>query len=696
MKMTKSKSFSTTGIIPYCLIFIILVGLFSPMMARVNAAEDPPGTCRNIPGGRGATRTTTKVECENLPTDTPPGLGGQWTATASADNAFQAEIDEGCEGYLGWSFKGCLLKFFYYTIFQLPSLILWLSAQFFDVMVNLGINSTVTRDSGFIPAAWAVVRDLSNIFFILILLYIAIQTILGLGGSEVKKMIARVIIIALLINFSMFFTKIVIDSSNVLALIFYNRLDVTEGGKKPIPKDAATGDAKNISAAMWKTFDATRLINSDTIELMKSTKFGDKTIKEEGLPFALSMGVMVIAGLIMLFAAYAFFVAGLMFIGRLIELWVLIIFSPFAFMSWTVPKFASIEYLGWDAWFKRLISTAFMAPIFMFFIYLIFMLLPHIYKHDSASKPFFSSGGPTTLLGTILGILIPALIIMYMLLKAVDFAKKGGGKFGEIALTAAKVAGGVALGVATGGAALALRGTVGRVATNLSESNRMRDWAARNKFGSGVTRLTSKVAAGTYDARNAPGVGALAKAGGISLDAGLARKESFGKNRAARVKREEEFTTKQLDTSDYGKAQLTRGGMSARRAADVEAQLIRGGMDRVAAAKHKASLEDVGINVADVSNVSRHLDAARREQYADRLDRRSSPTVFGPFYGHARRTNAAKRISANKIRRSAPDAAKKANMAEAMAAWAAAGGSGTTPTTTPATGGSRASGTSTP
>ena len=81
---------------------------------------------------------------------------------------------------------------------------------------------------------------------------------------------------------------------------------------------------------------------------------------------ARDLGIVVIAGAIMSFAAYCFFVSGLAFLARMIELWVLIIFSPFAFMSFAVPKLSGTEYIGWDDWFKRLMKGRFMAPVFMF------------------------------------------------------------------------------------------------------------------------------------------------------------------------------------------------------------------------------------------------------------------------------------------------------------------------------------------
>ncbi|MCX6752573.1 MAG: hypothetical protein NTZ87_03710 [Candidatus Nomurabacteria bacterium] len=539
--------------ISYILILIILVGLFGPI-AQVNAQalNNSSNTSQTfdpsfgVPSVDSPASAPTNYVQQNPPTQPTASTGSPTasstttsTATSSGDSAFKGAINDGCGVSPTTWFNGCLLLVFYYTIFQLPSWILWLSAQFFDVMINIGIGPSVTSASGFVPVAWAVVRDISNIFFILVLLYIAIQTILGLG-HETKKMIAKVVIMALLINFSMFFTKIVIDSSNVLALIFYNKLDVStqNANGSSRPSDPALQGGKDISGAMWKTFDATQLITQNTITLLKTTTVNGVKATSSDLPFALTLGIMVIAGAIMLFAAYAFFIAGLMFIGRLIELWMLIIFSPFAFMSWTVPKLAGVEYLGWDAWLKRLIATSFMAPIFMFFIYLIFMLLPNISK--------FTRGDTTTILGTILGILIPAIIVMAILLKATEFAKKGGGEFGEIAL---KV-GGMALGAAALATGVGATGMIGGLAAKAASSKGLQDAAKGTGFGGAASRMALRTvnygSKASFDIRNTP-LGTLAKAGGIDL--GKGKEGGYLQARADKVKKRQE-RAKQLEVGE--------------------------------------------------------------------------------------------------------------------------------------------------
>src|SRR3989344_4121230 len=461
--MGKSKKIISYGFVLASI--VLLAGIWSPRDAQ---AETRRESCLRNPGNYGFTEEN-KVEKCQLPTlarpndPAGPDLGERREPDAPRTppdeqlNEFQKQMEQlSCISLTNFSLTGCLVNLFYNIFYVLASAILTFSAVFFNALVALGLSSKLIADSTFITAAWAVVRDLSNVFFILVLLYLAFQTILGLGShSGPKKMIAQVIIMALLINFSMFFTKVVIDSANILALVFYNKINVEtriDGVARPYTSSVSAGKTvvveKDISGGMVQAFNpANSLTWTNFFEKARTPGIGGTgATNSDGLlervPPGMMMLITLVSGTVMLFAAYAFLVAGMSFLGRLIELWVLIIFSPFAFMSSTLPILGKVPEVGWDTWLKKLISVSFMAPIFMFFMYLIFKVVN--------AKPFgnlITDQGP---LQTLLLIVIPAMVILTMLLMATRYAKKGSGQFGEMAMGAIK--GIAALGI--GGAAL--------------------------------------------------------------------------------------------------------------------------------------------------------------------------------------------------------------------------------------------------
>ena len=105
-------------------------------------------------------------------------------------------------------------------------------------------------------------RDIANILFIISLLYVAIKTILGLNVTDNKKLVGAVIVIALIINFSLFTTKVVIDASNILAKVFYNNITSEKVGST----GAVTGSEgeKSISIGLIKSYNPQNIVDKTT------------------------------------------------------------------------------------------------------------------------------------------------------------------------------------------------------------------------------------------------------------------------------------------------------------------------------------------------------------------------------------------------------------------------------------------------
>ncbi|OGI66133.1 hypothetical protein A3A95_00235 [Candidatus Nomurabacteria bacterium RIFCSPLOWO2_01_FULL_39_18] len=458
-------------IIPYCLILIILIGLLSPMIgvrdARAQEPVAPIGKCLygdDVNGYKSI--NITENACKKTP------YFGTWDPTPTPNptekpktddqTPFDKELQEyqcGFAGIGGTFWPGCVLWVVYGLFYAIPTFLFAVSAYFFNVLVSITLSGGLVGDSPFVSAAWAVVRDLSNIFFILILLYIAIKTILGMGGSEVKKMIAHVVLTALLINFSMFFTKIIIDTTNILALVFYNKVNVeTRVDGQPRPYKSATGE-KDISGGLYKAFDPTKLVSAD---FFKQAREIDPST-EGKVPPSILISMLIITGVIMGYAAYCFFQVGVFFLSRLIELWVLIIFSPYAFMSSSVPVLSKSEGIGWDDWWHRLLQVSFLAPIFMFFLYIIFKLIE--------ANPFTGVlNSSDSMFETILFIVLPALVILIILKKATEKAKKLSGELGTVVMGAVKALAVIGVGAAAGGTALLARTAFARTAAIASRT----------------------------------------------------------------------------------------------------------------------------------------------------------------------------------------------------------------------------------
>lgn len=194
-----------------------------------------------------------------------------------------------------------------------------------------------------IQFAWSVSRDFANMFFILLLLIIAFATILRIEPYGVKKLLPKVLIVALLINFSLVGTGIIIDIGSTLGFFFVS------GGTAEVDDLGA-----NIAAALG-------IQNLNNYEEAGNAGLAGTTDPDvSGQIGNAFFNLMLTVIVSFLFIA----MAGLMVV-RLVALWILVMFVPLALVAWIVP--AGQKY--WSKWWDKFFAWAFFPAIFGIFIY---------------------------------------------------------------------------------------------------------------------------------------------------------------------------------------------------------------------------------------------------------------------------------------------------------------------------------------
>jgi hypothetical protein len=457
--------------IPYILILVILMGVLAPI-GNISAQTTATGICFP-PSGGAPYPAANKDACNGnfLPyndTNNKPPAGGP-PEVSPAPGGAKTELEKRLTACGGWLMQGtligCVEKLTYIVFVSAPSLLLGVVAYFFNFSAAMTLSSTFYR-ADFIVTIWTIVKDFTNIFFILILLYAAFKIMLNLHhGDSGKKIVGLVVLMALVVNFSLFFTKVVIDASNMTALIFYNKIAVVGGNKyEPVNSTSVNVEQKNIAGALVSSFNVNQFFDADLLERI------DRSATDQGIPSALNsyvkIGMMLIYGFVIYTLCYAFFIAGVSFFGRLMMLVMLMIVSPFAFMSYAVPSLRDkVDTLGFKSWIHKLIDTSFVATIFMFLIYLISVILDA--GVFGVSKDSTTWGG---ILPTLIILFMPAGLIIVFLLKGVSYAKKASGEFTGAIISGAKTVGALAVGGAALGAvgvAAASRGLAGGIAKNV-------------------------------------------------------------------------------------------------------------------------------------------------------------------------------------------------------------------------------------
>lgn len=204
-----------------------------------------------------------------------------------------------------------------------------------------------------IEAAWTSIRDLANILIIGFFVFIAISIILGLQEYGQKKLIARVVIVAILINFSFLFTTLVINASNLTAKSIYDSAIA--------PKvDAGDGSSAKGLASRFEQMLGIATLKSDEYQVISN--LNQEFNSGVGALFLHVFTVIVFCTL----AAVAFFYAMILLYMRVIVLLLLLVVSAGAFATYLAPSFAESE-TGWAGWWHALLNNAFFAPLLMLF-----------------------------------------------------------------------------------------------------------------------------------------------------------------------------------------------------------------------------------------------------------------------------------------------------------------------------------------
>jgi hypothetical protein len=469
----------------------------------------------------------------------------------------------GIGGIFGGNLGGCILQVLYY-LWQGTALVATLAGSFLDFFVYYSTDSASYVNT-FVSQGWGAVRDIANIFFIIALLYVAIKTILGLNVTDNKRLVGAVIIIALIINFSLFTTKVVIDTSNILAKVFYNNITSTD------TKGAVAtggGGEKSISVGLVDKFNPQDIV-------MHAYNTG------LGLGYAIFIILLLMA--ITLYTAYIFFSVAILFAARVVSLWIAMIFSPLAFISYALPF--EIPEFGHKEWWDNLLKNAFLAPIFVFMLYIIVLFakfLTTIVQYTS--DPSLSDA--TSTMRRLMTITIPFIILMLLLRMAKEIAVKYSGKMGEAISKAGAMVGGVALGAATGGAALLGSSTVGKHYQKVANDDNLRAQASGDKehFAKmGITDVNvqkkmqaaaqKKLAKANYFAKSSfdvrqTGLGkGFSKVSGMDLSKGLGidatKAEQLKGGRHAQQEREKEKGIERMKTYELTGAAASKQKESA-------------------------------------------------------------------------------------------------------------------------------------
>jgi hypothetical protein len=402
----------------------------------------------------------------------------------------QAQAD--CVNFTSISFADCsndFIGFIFNNIIQ-SVMVLWLtlSGTLLNAALVVTLNmSEIVNNAPIINSTWSIIRNFSSIIIIFFLLYTSILIIIGIGKTTARQIIINVIIAGLLINFSLFFTKVAIDASNIVSLAFYRAI---APGTNIDASNNYLGHAFN-DGGITDVFMNAMKIQTDFAK--QNPTSGQTTSPNPISTIAAAAGNSVI----MFLAGLSFITAAMLFIIRTAILILLMAFSPVFFVGMIVPDLKDKISNRWRDW---LVSQCVSMPVYLLLLYVAMKVMTNPQFQNflnpstagvsgpGSGSALFSAGVTGTVLQEVLGIVL----IMMPLIGALMFAGESG-KWATNITNKIK-------GYGTKSLARGWQETGGRFASKVATSEGFKDLASRSYLGGALLKGTRGIAQG-YNAK---------------------------------------------------------------------------------------------------------------------------------------------------------------------------------------------------
>lgn len=269
-----------------------------------------------------------------------------------------AELLKNAILFVPYALVALILVFF----ITLTRAFLWLASFFLDVATDpsfVALSYTNPAQNPIIKMGLNITQSFVNLLLVVVLVYTALSLALRLNETQATKMLIRLIVVALLVNFAPVFCGLVVDAANITMNYF---LKAIEGGVGGIATQLGSFIDRVITTIWQSKVDLSERLG---VLMMAITQ----------------MMINVALGTVFLLFACLFLV-------RYIVIWILVILAPIAFVAWIFPS-GKIKGL-WDMWFKNFVGWSIIGIPSAFFLYLSigsFSLINAAFKQERMEMP---------------------------------------------------------------------------------------------------------------------------------------------------------------------------------------------------------------------------------------------------------------------------------------------------------------------
>ncbi len=214
-------------------------------------------------------------------------------------------------------------------------------------LLEWAISIPINLRNDLVLAGWRFTTGLTNLLLIIIFVAIALTYILKIETFAAKKALPRLIIVALLINFSLVFVGIFVDIAQITLNSIINALGGNIFSTVALPLALMQLPFLLIFILVFVVYTAVALIPPANVAA--------SYLLAAGVTIAFFTGPLMLVtflGIVTYVLASVFFSVFMFFLFRLAMIWILAIFAPLAFACWILPQ--TQKY--WQKWLNALIE----------------------------------------------------------------------------------------------------------------------------------------------------------------------------------------------------------------------------------------------------------------------------------------------------------------------------------------------------
>lgn len=285
-------------------------------------------------------------------------------------------------------------------------------------LVSFALNiNLMLLESPIVTSGWSIVLSFTNLGFVLAIIVIAFATILRIETYALKQTLWKLIVAALLVNFSLVIAGAFVNISHTATDLFLAKATLRGEG---ITKFSDTlANSLGVQAFLKVKDDAVGFAGI-------FNEFGSATLSIVGSLFFIAFFTFI--------GALTFLTIAIMLAIRYVILGILLILSPIVWLMWIFPT--TKKY--WQEWWTTFIRWTFFAPIMLFFLYLAVLTLNEsgqrykklVGENTAAATANISANSPFTFGFDVIGNLV---MVVGLMLGGLFVANKLGIVFADTA-----------------------------------------------------------------------------------------------------------------------------------------------------------------------------------------------------------------------------------------------------------------------